>query len=464
MHILDFPLELIQRILYHMALSRGVTRDLRLRLVCKLFRDSLRSALFEIRLLDDFDPGRGIIATDGPSHEWKTGLYGISTVLRIFGIPISCTEFGTKRIHRSAAWSRYEILQKCTVKKRVQPISMALSTLFAGWHLNELPDAQLTPWDDTDRDPGLNLLSAAAYLGNLPLAKQLLKEGQCPVNNNELFASPMRLAAWSGRSDILQLFQEQLPEYECSSTEAGTKLRAKADSGSITGAAINGDLNMLRLTIYPPSRAKPDNSDFAGFPYGHAVIEDPFDERVYELYKAHGEHKEVMVDNVVRCHCEWGDLDIVKHLVKTYSLGTIDLYGAYNSKSNCLVGAARGWHEDILDYLLESGMHPARFAGDVPPLYAATYAGSMSIVRKLIDHGANPCEGVYENLHNAVRFEHTTLLEFLLERNGYRDEPSALGRALKDAIDLGLESMVEILQRKNRAEDTRLNSRGMMYR
>lgn len=65
-----------------------------------------------------------------------------------------------------------------------------------------------------ESNPGLNLLSAAAHFGYMPLAKQLLQNGHCPTSTNQLFPSPIFLAAFAGNVDMLKLFQEYLPEFK----------------------------------------------------------------------------------------------------------------------------------------------------------------------------------------------------------------------------------------------------------
>lgn len=315
-----------------------------------------------------------------------------------------------------------------------------------------------------DPDPGLNLLGAAAYLGNMALAKQLLEQGHCPARNNELFDTPLRLAAWAGHADILKLFQEHLPEYERTGTKQ-YQWRAKTGPGSITGAAIRGDVDMLRLAIYPPSRAAPHSSDCAGFSHGHVTFGAPYDQQVSELYHSvrmtrsldafkyicsffeHGEDGFNLVRNITRDHCEWGNVEIVKYLVDRYGFSALNVYGINSSGRNCLVGAVRGCSEDVLDLLLDRGMNPEDNSGDRSPLDAATSAGSISMVRKLINHGANPDSWGYHLLKNAVRLEHTALLEFLLERNVCRDKPMDRKRVLQYAVERELESMVELMQR-----------------
>ncbi|KAF4776199.1 hypothetical protein HER10_EVM0004289 [Colletotrichum scovillei] len=161
-----------------------------------------------------------------------------------------------------------------------------------------------------------------------------------------------------------------------------------------------------------------------------------------------------MLNNVIRPHCEWGNLDIVKHLLESsggLSSTRFNVYGINSSGDNCLTGAARGWREDVLDYLLESGMDSKGVMGDIPPLAAAIRAGSLSMVRKLVNHGASPHDWDGETLlQYAVRLEHTAILEFLLDRDVCRDELSELEYVRQRAMDLGLESMAEIIHRREK--------------
>ena len=105
--------------------------------------------------------------------------------------------------------------------------------------------------------PGLDLLCAAAYLNLIPLAKRLLQEGHRPTSDSHLFSSPMRLAAWAGNTNMIELFQENLPEYD----EKGLR-------DSLLGVAIRGDIKLARIAIYPPSRTSPNSTNVAGQQFG----------------------------------------------------------------------------------------------------------------------------------------------------------------------------------------------------
>lgn len=112
--------------------------------------------------------------------------------------------------------------------------------------------------------------------------------------------------------------------------------------------------------------------------------------------------------------------------------------------------ACRGCHEDIIDLLLERGADPT-FRGDsrrTQKQYAirsAAAAGSLSIVRKLINHGVDvKVRGPgRQALGEAVRLEHTAMVKFLLGLGVASGERESF---IEDARSFGLDSMVELLQ------------------
>jgi hypothetical protein len=58
---------------------------------------------------------------------------------------------------------------------------------------------------------------------------------------------------------MLQLLQESLPDFE--GTSGRVRFRGKIGPGSLGGAAIRGDMDMVRLSLYPPSRNLPSDDD-----------------------------------------------------------------------------------------------------------------------------------------------------------------------------------------------------------
>jgi ankyrin repeat protein len=315
---------------------------------------------------------------------------------------------------------------------------------------------------DEASNPGLNLLSAAAYLGYIPLAKRLLSDGHCPTADNDLFPSPMQLAAWAGNADMLRLFQEHLPEFE----EIPPRFdfddrtwRGKTGPGSIKGAVLRGDMDKVCLAVYPPSRSTPDNMDFSGQPFGHvdpqskpgsdleAALYSVQTWEAFQYIDAFFKDSILLSDSslLLARYAELGNVEMVQKLLDAGA----DIHGGPRTNRNPLVIAARYWQEDVVDLLLERGIDPhnSDMQQRGSPLVAAASGGSMAIVRKLLDAcGTNVKHDDYWPLHHAVRLEHTAMVELLLELNigSARSQSLVLGMALSN----GLESMAQLLQQR----------------
>jgi len=297
----------------------------------------------------------------------------------------------------------------------------------------------------------------------IPIAKRLLQEGHSPHSESNLFSSPMKLAAWAGNAQMLEIFQEHVPELENFDPflVVNRNWRGKVGPASIRGAAIRGDIEMVRLAVYPPSRAALDSTDFVGKAFGsidcnsigNALASAQLDTRNVEVYKYldsfFSEPQDVSYALAVHAHL--GNLEMVRHLLDSGA----DTRGVSGRIGNPLVEACRRCHEDVIDLLLERGADP-NFEGDEErsiagnPTVTAAAKGSLVIVRKLIDHGADFDYG-YEGiemgqlaLDAAVHLEHTTMVKFLVAAGvdlGVNGES-----IMRSASSQGLESMVEVLR------------------
>jgi len=306
---------------------------------------------------------------------------------------------------------------------------------------------------------GLNLLSAAAYLGYMPLVLDLLRQGYCSTKDNDLFPSPIRLAAWAGRADILEVLQEHLPDYdEFNPIQTFDGWRGKIGPGSVEGAAARGDLDMVCLAVYPPSRTVTSldkASDIVDQKFGHVHQNSKIGfylergmrcTRSWDVYQYLGRFFEPgQGDDInfsLRFHVGAGNLDMVRHLLDAGA----DVVGREMPRGSPLVQAARACHEDVVDLLLARGADPnvrGLYRGGTV-LTAAAKGGSLAILRKLLRAGARVVRGDKRTLLYAVMAEHTAMVELLLKMNigDAKDRSLILGLALEG----GLESMAEILQ------------------
>lgn len=216
--ILELPTELLEKILFHAALQRGIKRAMRLRLVCKKFSNATYPALFSTHLMS-----RDFYCYGDGTQEWHArNQHGSKQIWH---------EYLTARVmtERDASFGRYievrriaeaiclergfgntaESIQStvkdlCWLALRHRGKDSFENDEWSRWELTKTKCLKLNPNHD------LNMLSAASYCGLLPLAKRLISEGHDPRCHNYLFAPPMQIAAETGNTIMLQFFQQQL--------------------------------------------------------------------------------------------------------------------------------------------------------------------------------------------------------------------------------------------------------------
>ncbi|KAK4207411.1 hypothetical protein QBC37DRAFT_487510 [Rhypophila decipiens] len=327
-----------------------------------------------------------------------------------------------------------------------------------------------------DHTPELDLLSAAAYLGNISLVRKLLQGGSLnPSEGTEILDSPMSFAALGEHVDILLLLQEHQVEYRDLDSDpprnaadhpcaATFEWEGKADPGAIVNAAYKGNLELLRLAIWPPSRSDQENTNsylgqifgcvdgrskaykclmaakymtgdwevyrFLAAFLGHydKVLElEHFDSHLKNTYMAGRElasrleddYARQTVDNNMRLklakghddldyHCVYGHVDIVRGFFddgldpKDESL-TFSLYGTDDDK------------EDMLDLLVERGIS-FDWSGYRDCVVKNAQSGRFSMVKKLVQVCKNLNElDLEKTLVAAMEQEHLAMEMFLLQ-------------------------------------------------
>jgi hypothetical protein len=266
----------------------------------------------------------------------------------------------------------------------------------------------------------------------------------------------MKLAAWFGNAEMLQMFQEHTSEH----IELGprrTSWTGKAGPGSIKGAVIRGDMDIVRLAVYPPSRATPENDDFNGEPFGkvdrrgatvYALDRAQLSTRSPEVHKyLEGFFSEPdELDYQLALHCRLGNLEMVRYLLDAGA----DTRGSCGRNGNPLVEACRKCHEDIVEMLLERGADPNYRGYGANALASAAAGGSISIVRKILNHGVDISgTKLDEPIRRAIRIEHTAIIRLLLKLTPGLNFGSRRYLYLRNvAAKEGLDSMVELLEKE----------------
>lgn len=314
---------------------------------------------------------------------------------------------------------------------------------------------------------GLNLLSVTAYFNLIPLAQKLLLEGHVPFEHNFVFPAPMEVAASAGNADMLQLFQENLLDIDPDPMEE--KWLGKVQPCAIFGAALRGDVSILKLAIYPHSRESQDSTLLESQAHetldreshlGRWLVRAQASTRSLECHQylesffakpLDGEEMESQLTK----HAMWGNVNMVRYLLgRDVPINgfIIDM----NRYETPLVMAAQKCQEEVVNLLLERGADPS-FQAEVSTRWTAlpiaASSGSLKIVRKLLGHGAHANEVVQSGvrlpaLFYAVAIEHTAMINMLIGAGAsFDDYDGWVGKyALEISEELGMDSMVDMMR------------------
>ena len=310
-----------------------------------------------------------------------------------------------------------------------------------------------------------HVLCVAAYRGDFALCRRLACDGEYPLNGGgvaaNLFPTPMDCAALGSHADIMQLFR-QIGPTKWSSRETWLTLsqyypRWSNAVGCLKGAAQNGSLDIVRMAMAPFVAKRHEHA----FAYCKSFFMDAMKYvtswEVYEEISTLFRVDEFVVDELLRCYTVWGNLPLVRRLADQHGVRVRHPMKRVND--HLLVNAACFFHEDMVDFLLDRGADPNEGEGTKrgSALCAAAAAGSLSIVRKLLDRGARAGGVDYDRaIVNALEREHTAMVELLLERDNV--EPGARTRQVEGQTvprrnfirrikNNGLDSMVELLEK-----------------
>jgi hypothetical protein len=318
------------------------------------------------------------------------------------------------------------------------------------------------------------VLVACVCLNNVAVVKQILStipkqpgpDFPSPhtcyfTSDTPIFECPAYVAARLGRHEILQLFLELNFQPYSRCTMAGI-----AHGGSID------TLNFL-ITFKGPSEASLERP--MRMRMSVMWLRQSSDPMVWErglwLHQwvsgvHYPEFREWVTDprksgEILEMHVRNGSVRLLRHL---FDLGmpVHPVMRAYNPNLSlrfCIMPSAAWYHQlEVVKLLLDKGAdlnhETHQFA-----LSAAAAAGSLDIIRVLVEHGANIhdkrsmlCSAKHYPIVWAVLNEHMAMFNFLKERGALTKQ--AWDEAMTAASEAGLDSMVDMLNEvKNEVDD-----------
>ena len=288
-----------------------------------------------------------------------------------------------------------------------------------------------------------HLLAAAAYRNDKATVQRLLAEGCDATEGSGVFGISTRAAALQGNNEVLEILLSWTSRSE-------RFLRARC--AALRGATQGGHLDTLNLVLDPRwGVISPSESLYTeALKYGLRTKSPDVFDRVALLVRPHRKgYPEICLPALLAQATGSGSLQMVSHLLKEGAFVNGD---TKNPPANPLRSASLKGHTGIVKLLLEHGARPRFGWGDT--LVIAARSGYLDIVRILLSHGADVNERPAEELRappaivSAIQLEHEEMFHFLRKRGAILKTPETGARALKIAVEQGLESMLELLLRE----------------
>ncbi|KAJ3570284.1 hypothetical protein NPX13_g5778 [Xylaria arbuscula] len=324
------------------------------------------------------------------------------------------------------------------------------------------------PWkpDMNHSQSSLELLSIAAYLNDVRLAEHLLCHYRILPWDSLRFNSPIYLAAYAGNTATFNLFKEYAiksePFHRFGVPPPGYPNRQPdlAFKDAFLGACEGGSLEMLQLALSlltiqgtdlgSTQQTEGSEREIQMLTEGHGITSSV---EIYKYLDSLREKPEYSVlkhtlpecltlEDVLKAQYRRGNGEIVRHILDQYpDMARAKETHSGGKRSFMLARACAANYEDIVDIFLEKGGVP----NEPSILREASRAGSVAIVRKLLDHGAVTDGWV---IWTALMLEHESMVHVLLQNRPPIDADWKY-KFLHNVKYRGLESMESLIRQSN---------------
>jgi ankyrin repeat protein len=268
--------------------------------------------------------------------------------------------------------------------------------------------------NDSRFDPNyVNPLGFAIYIGRIDIVKLLLNDPRVNIN------SSLQIAAVNNNIDALKLLLSN-----------GTLIRDNNYNNAFASAALNGRFDAVKLFLN--DGIDPNVED--GEPLINAIGGNYLD--IVELLLDHGADPSIRDNTPIIISAERGRVEMVKLLLSNENFVKDDDF------DYLLVTVVIENNTEMVEILLDEGGADPNIEDGEPLIKAA--AGSLEIVKILLDHGADPSLNGNKALIEAIDNGKIEIVKVLL--NDDRINPSHNdSEALIEAINHERTSIVKLL-------------------
>ncbi|KAI0856278.1 ankyrin [Xylaria cubensis] len=446
MQLFDLPTELAQLAFDHIVTSREIRRVMRIRIVNRQFKAYIDDSIFRLGLLRNLSIS--IIKTiNRKLNDLFVHQASLSYICSYISYRVlrdhSTTSF-LGRVHQAAKTlcendgnMETEAIMACAN-------SLILLALENGVFYKLLKELETDGSDNSD-DLKADIYVAAIYLSKKSYVERLITDGIkfCGVAGrlgvcSTIFGDDLHAAAMQGNLDMIELLLSCNSEYP----QTGV-LSFSEQWGILWDASRYGHEAAFDFALDKRTIIYSDNSMETDILMLKDIIRDiPIPKNFERAARIIGPFDGSWLTSWLQRSARRGHVQMVRYFLDK---GVKPNHITGGSKNNPLVSAIRAGNETIVRMLLDAGADPNLPGPKYTALGNAVRKGSVSIVKLLLSHSVDINEGSLPPIAIAVLRENMEMFRLLRDNGARLDTPETGRNLLKSVKEKGLSSMVDVL-------------------
>ena len=292
-------------------------------------------------------------------------------------------------------------------------------------------------------DDLMNLLTAAAFLGNLSMVKSLLSRGANVNSRSEYFGAPLQAAIDQGHYDIVLLLLEQGADVNYVGGYGHIHAHVCGDRTALRAASCRNRRSIILLLLEPRYSLKT-----SGIDYENALLDAAYaghaDLVQFLLAKGTFDSIENMQFKVLLTCSRRGHLRLVQMMLDK----GVDVNGEDFECVHALEHAVSSGDVYVVSLLLEKGADLSFAGSGMDAINRAASNGYIPVMQILLDYGANINSVQWKGrppLFEAAKNRHSSMVRFLLDRGADLEVAECGEDAFFFAVEHGYEEVVHML-------------------
>ncbi|KAI0545246.1 ankyrin [Xylaria curta] len=451
MSLFHLPVELVMLIFDQIAVSRTISRVMRIRLVNAQFKQFIDNSVFRFRLLSTFDR----------DHYFLKSTRRLS-VRDCFPYIHSYLMYQVLRAQPSISPHLRRVYLAARALGELERLDSLMRLAISVYVYPLLGESTAKPEDlgeCDDADVEADVFVAAVYLGRKDYIAPRMTANNLPCHEHPnanlvystIFGSAFAAATMQGNVEMIKLLLLCTPQYR----DAGTLPDRILDDMLIDNSCHINETStynrqaLLDFVLDMISNESKSGKKMRSQPFilalRHALFPNQFERAAALMPSSYlMDSEDLLITNV-----EQGNVDMVRYWLDKGVSPNIDPWD-----STPLIKAIKGSNDTIIRMLLDSGSdlsYKTRYKNNA--LMTAVWKGRIAIANILLDRGVNPNEGYPPPIVIAIFKENLSMFRLLRDHGARLDTPDTGGLAMAIADSHGLSSMQTILMHEGVSQD-----------